>query len=61
MPFNDKQKNQERLISENLVARVSKAAEKVIAVPPSRSDPQGSYTGRPVETGEIPVQDADDL
>lgn len=61
MPFNDKRKDQERLISENLVARVSKAAEKVIAVPPSRSDPQGSYTGRPVETGEIPIQDADDL
>lgn len=61
MPFNDERKDQERLISENLVARVSKAAEKVIAVPPSRSDPQGSYTGRPVETGEIPIQDADDL
>ncbi len=25
------------------------------------TDPQGSYTGRPLEKGEIPVQDADDL
>lgn len=25
------------------------------------TDPQGSYTGRPKERYEIPVQDADDL
>ena len=25
------------------------------------SDPQGSYTGRPAEAEEKPVQDADDL
>lgn len=25
------------------------------------TDPQGSYTGRPLEKEEIPVQDADDL
>ena len=25
------------------------------------TDPQGSYTGRPVDADEIPVQDADDL
>ena len=25
------------------------------------TDPQGSYTGRPVDTDEVPVQDADDL
>jgi len=61
MPPSDKRKDQDRSISEGLISRVSRAAEKVIAVPPSRSDPQGSYTGRPVETGEIPIQDADDL
>jgi hypothetical protein len=27
----------------------------------SRFDPAGSYTGRPLEPGETPVQDADDL
>lgn len=26
-----------------------------------RTDPQGSYTGRPVNLQEEPVQDADDL
>ena len=25
------------------------------------TDPQGSYTGRPAEAEELPVQDADDL
>lgn len=34
-----------------------------IQVPRStnQTDPQGSYTGRPVERWEFPVQDADDL
>ncbi len=61
MPSKDKRKDRDQAVSEGLISRVSRAAEKVIAVPPSRSDPQGSYTGRPVEMGEIPVQDADDL
>ena len=26
-----------------------------------RTDPNGSYTGRPAQPGELPVQDADDL
>lgn len=26
-----------------------------------QTDPQGSYTGRPVDEMEVPVQDADDL
>ena len=30
-------------------------------VDPSRTDPQGSYTGVPREPYEKPVQDADDL
>ena len=25
------------------------------------TDPQGSYTGRPKDVGDVPVQDADDL
>ena len=28
---------------------------------PIITDPQGCYTGRPIETMEQPVQDADDL
>lgn len=26
-----------------------------------KTDPQGSWTGRPLDPGEVPVQDADDL
>ena len=29
--------------------------------PPSQNDPMGSYTGVPLDEGEIPTQDADDL
>lgn len=29
--------------------------------PPSPTDPDGSYTGKPVDSHEQPVQDADDL
>ena len=28
---------------------------------PIITDPQGCYTGRPIETYETPIQDADDL
>ncbi len=28
---------------------------------PIAIDPMGSYTGRPLDTADIPVQDADDL
>lgn len=28
---------------------------------PSRTDPEGSWTGLPDDPGETPVQDADDL
>lgn len=27
----------------------------------ARTDPQGSWTGRPLDPYEVPVQDADDL
>lgn len=35
--------------------------KKMIEIPPSHTDPQGSWTGKPWEKDEIPVQDADDL
>ena len=41
--------------------RVSRLVEHMIAIPPSRTDPNGSYTGRPMNKYEVPVQDADDL
>ena len=34
-------------------------AESVI-MPPDKNDPNGSYTGKPINGG-VPVQDADDL
>lgn len=35
--------------------------QQQIAVPPSDTDPLGSYTGNPVGEDKQPVQDADDL
>lgn len=35
--------------------------QSIINIPPSETDPEGSYTGKPIYTGETPVQDADDL
>ena len=42
-----------------------KSAEQIMREianqPPSPTDPNGSYTGNPVDKHEQPVQDADDL
>ncbi len=46
---------------EGVKSRVKATAKKVTDIPPSPTDPQGSYTGKPMEMGEKPVQDADDL
>lgn len=35
--------------------------KKKTEMPLSQTDPQGSYTGRPWDADEVPVQDADDL
>ncbi|MCI8649917.1 MAG: hypothetical protein HFG20_07355 [Anaerotruncus sp.] len=48
-------------ISPAAKARVQRVAEQMSAIPPSRMDPNGSYTGKPMRAGEVPVQDADDL
>jgi len=37
------------------------AVRAVVEQMASETDPLGSYTGRPLEEGEVPVQDADDL
>ena len=37
------------------------AVQKIMGTPPSFTDPQGSWTGRPADDHEPPVQDADDL
>lgn len=33
----------------------------VSALKPSKDDPNGSYTGKPLDPNEKPVQDSDDL
>lgn len=35
--------------------------DSIINEPASNTDPLGSYTGRPMDEGAEPVQDADDL
>lgn len=35
--------------------------KSVSQVLPSETDPQGSWTGRPADADDVPVQDADDL
>ena len=40
---------------------IRSAAVRAIVEQASKTDPMGSYTGRPLEDGETPVQDADDL
>lgn len=34
---------------------------QLVNQPPSATDPNGSYTGRPMNENDTPVQDADDL
>lgn len=42
-------------------SRVDAVINRMIQTPPSPTDPNGSYTGKPMKRGEKPVQDADDL
>ena len=39
----------------------SAAVRAIVEQAASKTDPMGSYTGRPLEDGETPVQDADDV
>jgi hypothetical protein len=41
--------------------KLPKVVRKIIEIPPSPSDPLGSWTGKPANPKEVPVQDADDL
>ena len=41
--------------------RVDRVIRRMTGQSPSPTDPQGSYTGRPADPLEPPVQDADDL
>ena len=37
------------------------AVEAIVNEGPSFTDPQGSWTGKPMDERDVPVQDADDL
>jgi hypothetical protein len=39
----------------------SRVRKIVMSVKPSKDDPTGSYTGKPINPNEKPVQDSDDL
>lgn len=41
--------------------RPMKKARELSQFTAAKTDPQGSWTGRPVDPYEVPVQDADDL
>lgn len=42
-------------------AKTQEVIDAYVSPKMKRSDPQGSYTGKPVDKYEVPVQDADDL
>ena len=41
--------------------RAEQIVQSIVQQPASDTDPQGSWTGRPKNEDEKPVQDADDL
>ncbi len=41
--------------------RAEQIVQSIVQQPASDTDPQGSWTGKPENEDEIPVQDADDL
>lgn len=40
---------------------MSETVASIIYTPPSKFDPQGMYTGKPMDENEQPKQDEDDL
>jgi len=48
-------------MEEKNVIDKSKTLKEMITPKPSKEDPEGSYTGLPVNENEVPVQDVDDL
>lgn len=41
--------------------RITEKTKELFSMKNKETDPFGSYTGVPVDNGEVPVQDADDL
>lgn len=49
----------EKKRTENL--SLDKTVKEIVNQPYSKTDPNGSYTGKPVDKYAVPIQDADDL
>ena len=41
--------------------KMQRLTDSLVNQRPSKTDPDGSYTGKPMDPDAIPVQDADDL
>ena len=41
--------------------KAEQIVKNIVEQPASGTDPQGSWTGRPADADNVPVQDADDL
>lgn len=60
LDFNRKGGNQLHIV-QTKKTKNSPLVNAIVNQPPSDTDPCGSYTGRPMDENETPVQDADDL
>lgn len=60
-PFKRLKGNQVKIVQRKRVKNSSIVNDIVNSVLPSNEDPNGSYTGIPLNENEVPVQDADDL
>lgn len=54
-------KKEKPTFPEDKIARINMKVQQIIAGNVSQTDPFGSYTGVPINPGEVPVQDVDDL
>ena len=51
----------EKRNSDNPKIPMSATVASIVHTPPSKFDPQGMYTGKPMDENEQPKQDEDDL
>ena len=56
-----KAKVEKTKLPQEKIARITWKVRQITAGNVSKNDPNGSYTGVPLNTAELPVQDADDL
>lgn len=60
LPYKRKIGNQVEIV-QTAAVKNDPLVNSIVNQLPSDSDPSGSYTGRPMNENDIPVQDADDL